>query len=162
MGEKAKTVADFIFLGSKITMDSDWSHEIKRHFLLGRKAMTNLDCRLKSSDIALLTKVYIVKAVIFSSSHVWMWELDHKEGRVLKNWCFQIVVLETTPESHSDCKEIKPVNPKRNQPGIFIGRTDTKAKAPILWPPDGKRDTREKTLMLGKTEGKSGRRRWDG
>ena len=68
----------------------------------------------------------------FSSSHVWMWELDHKEGRVLKNWCFQIVVLETTPESHSDCKEIKPVNPKRNQPGIFIGRTDAEAEAPIL------------------------------
>ena len=64
-GGKAKTVADFIFLGSKITMDSDWSHEIKRHFLLARKAMTNLDCLLKSSDITLLTKVHIVKAVIF-------------------------------------------------------------------------------------------------
>ena len=70
-----------------------------------------------------------------------------------------MVVLKKTPESPLDSKEIKPVNPKRNQPGIFIGRTDTKAKAPILWPPDGKRDTREKTLMLGKTEGKSGRRR---
>ena len=69
------------------------------------------------------------------------------------------LVLKKTPESPLDSKEIKPVNPKRNQPGIFIGRTDTKAKAPILWPPDGKRDTREKTLMLGKTEGKSGRRR---
>ena len=71
-GETMETMADFISLGSKITIDGDFSHEIKRHFLLGRKAMTNLDCRLKSSDIALLTKVYIVKAVIFSSSHVWM------------------------------------------------------------------------------------------
>ena len=74
----------------------------------------------------------------FSSSHVWMWELDHKEGWVLKNWYFQIVVQEKTFESPLDCKEIQPVNPKGNQPWIFIGRTDTKAEAPILWPPDGK------------------------
>ena len=72
-GETMERVINFIWGGgSKITADGDCSHEIKRHFLLGRKAMTNLDCRLKSSDIALLTKVYIVKAVIFSSSHVWM------------------------------------------------------------------------------------------
>ena len=71
-----------------------------------------------------------------SYSHVWMWELDHKEGWVLKNWCFQIVVLEKTLESLLDCKKIKPVNPKGNQPWIFIGRTD--AEAPILWPPDVK------------------------
>ena len=67
-----------------------------------------------------------------------MWELDHKEGWVLKNWYFQIVVQEKTFESPLDCKEIQPVNPKGNQPWIFIGRTDTKAEAPILWPPDGK------------------------
>ena len=70
-----------------------------------------------------------------------------------------MVVLKKTPESPLDSKEIKPVNPKRNQPGIFIGRTDTKAKAPILWPPDGKRDTREKTLMLGVIEGRKRRGR---
>ena len=70
----------------------------------------------------------------FSSSHVWMWELDHKEGWALKNWFFQTVVLEKTLESPLDCKEIKPVNPKGNQPWIFTGRTD----APILWPPDAK------------------------
>ena len=72
----------------------------------------------------------------FSSSHVWIWELDHKEGWVLKNWCFWSVVLEKTLESPLDCKEIKPVNCKRTQSWIFIGRTD--AEAPILWPPDVK------------------------
>ena len=71
----------------------------------------------------------------FSSSHVWMWELDHKEGWVPKNWCFWTVELEV-PESPLDCKEIKPVNPKGNQPWIFTGRTDAKAEAPILWPLD--------------------------
>ena len=77
----------------------------------------------------------------FSSSHVWVWELGHKEGLAPKNWCFQTVVLVKTLESHLDYKEIKPVNPKRNQPWIFIGRTvaEAKAEAPILWPPDVKR-----------------------
>ena len=74
----------------------------------------------------------------FSSSHVWMWELDHKESWVPKNWCFWSVMLEKTLESPLDCKEIKPVNPKGNQSWIFIGRTDAKAEAPVLWPPDVK------------------------
>ena len=74
----------------------------------------------------------------FSNSHVWMWELDHKEGWALKNWCFWTVVLEKTLESSLDFKENKPVNPKGNQPWIFIGRTDAKAETPILWPLDGK------------------------
>ena len=74
----------------------------------------------------------------FSSSHKWMWELDHKEGWVLKNWCFQTVVLEKTLESPLDCKEIQPVNPKGNQSWMFIGRTDAEAEAPVLWPPDAK------------------------
>ena len=73
----------------------------------------------------------------FSSSHVWMWELDHKEGWVLKNWRFQILVLEETLERPLDCK-IKPVNPKGNQPWMFIGKTDAEAEASILWPPDTK------------------------
>ena len=72
----------------------------------------------------------------FSSSYVWIWELDHEEGRVLKNWCFWTVVLEKTFESPLDCKEIKPVDPKGNQPWIFIGRTDAKAEALIPWQPD--------------------------
>ena len=74
----------------------------------------------------------------FSSSHVQIWELDHKEGWVPKNWCFRSVVLEKTLEGPLDCKEIKPVNSKGNQPWIFIGRTDAKAEASVLWPPDAK------------------------
>ena len=74
----------------------------------------------------------------FSSSHVWIWELDHKEGWALKNWCFWNVVLEKTRESPLDCMEIKPVNPKGNQSWMFIGRTDTEAETPILWPSNAK------------------------
>ena len=74
----------------------------------------------------------------FSSSHVWMWELDYKESWVPKNWCFWIVVLEKTFESPLDCKEIQQVHPKGNQSWIFIGRTDANAETLILWPPDGK------------------------
>ena len=74
----------------------------------------------------------------FSSVHVWMWELDHKEGWVLKNWCFWTMVLEKTLESPLDCKEIQPVHPKGNQSWIFIGRTDAEAEAPVLWPSDVK------------------------
>ena len=87
----------------------------------------------------------------FSSSHVWMWELDHKEGWTPKKWCFWIVVLEKTLESPLSSKEIKPVNPKGNQSWIFIGRTD--AKAPILWTPD------PKSQLIGKhpDAGKDGR-----
>ena len=130
--------SDFIFLGSKITVDGDCSHEIKRCLLFGRKAMTNLDSILKSRDITLPTKVHIVKAIVFFSSHVWMWELDYKESWVLKNWCFWTVLLEKTLQSPLDCKEIQPVHPKGNQSWIFIGRTDAEAEAPILCPPDGK------------------------
>ena len=126
------------FGGSKITADGDCSHEIKRCLLLGRKAMTNLDSVLKSRDITLPTKVYIVKAIVFPVSHVQMWKLNHKEGWMLINWCLGIVVLERTLESCLDSKEIKPVNPKGNQPWIFIGRTDAKAEASIFWPPDVK------------------------
>ena len=74
----------------------------------------------------------------FPSNHVRMWKLDHKEGRVPKNWCFLTVVLRNTLESPFYCKEIKPVNPKGNQSWILIGRTDTEAEPPILWPPDAK------------------------
>ena len=90
----------------------------------------------------------------FSSSHGWMWELDYKEGWALKNWCFWTVVLEKTLESPLDCKEIKPVHPKGNQPWIFIGRTDAEAETPIVWPPDVKSQLIRKDLMLGKIEGR--------
>ena len=89
------------------------------------------------------------------SSNVWMWELDYKESWALKNWCFWTVVLEKTLESPLDCKEIKPVHPKGNQSWMFIGRTDAEAETPILWPPDvWGADSFEKTLMLGKIEGR--------
>ena len=74
----------------------------------------------------------------FYGSHVWMWELNHKEGWALKNWCFWTVVLEKTPESPLDCKEIQPVHPKGDQSWIFTGRTDADTEAPTLWPPDVK------------------------
>ena len=95
----------------------------------------------------------------FSNSHVWMWGLDYKEGWVQKKWCFQTVVLEKTLKNPLDCKEIKPDNPKGNQPWIFIGRTDAETEVPILWLLDVKAKSLEKTLMLGKIEGRR-RRRW--
>ena len=73
-----------------------------------------------------------------SSSHIWLWQLDHKEGRVLKNGCFQTMMLEETHESLLNSKGMKPINPKGNQPWIFIGRTDAEVEAPILWLPDAK------------------------
>ena len=94
----------------------------------------------------------------FSSSYVWMWELDYKESWVLKNWCFWTVVLEKTPESPLDCKETHPVHPKRNQFWIFIGRTDAEAKTPILGPPDANWLI-WKDPVLGKIEGRR-RRGW--
>ena len=115
----------------------DWSNEIKRRLLLGRKAMTNLDNILKSRDITLPTKVHLVKAM-FSSSHIWMWELDCKESWVPKNWCCWIIVLEKTLESPLDCKEIQTVHPKGNQSWMFIGRIDAEAETPVCWPPDVK------------------------
>ena len=134
-GETMETVRDFLFLGSKITADGDCSHKIKRHLLLGRKDMTNINSTLKSRDITLWTKVHLVKAMVFP---VFMWELDYKEGWAPKNWCFWTVVLEKSLESPFSCKEIKPVNPKGNQCWIFIGRTDAEAEMPIFWPPDMK------------------------
>ena len=132
-GEKVETVTDFIVLGLKITVHADCRHKIKRCLLLGRKAMTNLD-RILKRDITLLTKIFIVESMMFFSSHVQMWELDHKEGWALKNRCFQIVLEKT--DSALDCKVFKLVNPKGNQPWLFIGRTVREAL--ILWPPDTK------------------------
>ena len=105
-GEKVEPVTDFIFLGSKTTEDSDCSHEIKRDLLLGRKAMKNLDS-LKEQRHHFADKRPYSQSYGFSSSHVWMWELDHKEGWVLKNWCVRIVVLEKILESPLDSLEIK-------------------------------------------------------
>ena len=88
----------------------------------------------------------------FSSSHVWMLDLDHKEGWAPKNWCLQTMVLEKTFQSPLDSKAIKPINPKGNEPWILTGRIDTEAEAPIIWPLDGKCWSLEKILMLGMKE----------
>ena len=128
-----------------------WLQTQKDNWLLGIKTMTNLDSILKSRGITLSTKVCIVIAMGFSISHIWMWELDHKESWAPKNWCFWNVVLEKTPESPVDSREIKPVNLKGNQPWTLIGRTD--AEAPILWPPDAKSQLIGKDPDTGKDWG---------
>ena len=147
-----KTVTDFIFLGSKIT-DGDCSHEIERYLLLRRKAMTNLDSILKSRDIYFVNKGPCSQSYGFPVV-IWMWEMDHKEAWVLKNWCFQTVVLKKTLESPLDNKEIQPVHPKGDQSWIFIGRTEAEAEALILWPLMWRADSLEKTLILGKIGGR--------
>ena len=136
-GQTVETVADFIFLGSKITADGDCSHEIKRNLLLGRKVMTNLDSILKSRDITLPTKVRLVKAMVFPVV-MYGCELDCEESWTPKNWCFWTVVSEKTLESPLDYKEIQPGHPKGAQSWVFIRRADAEAETPILSLPDAK------------------------
>ena len=156
-GEKVERVAYFLFLGSKITVDDDCRHEIKTCLLPRRKLDKPRQC-IKRQRHHLTDKGPSCQSYGFSSSHVWMWKLDHKEGWAMKNWCFQTMVLEKTLESPLDSKEIKPVDSKWNQFWIFIGRTDVKAEVPILWSPAAKGQLIRKTLMLGKFEGK--RKSW--
>ena len=137
-GETMETVSDFIFLGSKITADGDFSHEIKRLLLLGRRTLTNLDSILKSRDITLPTKVRLVKAMVFPVFIYGCETWTIKKAEHQRNWCFWTVMLEKTLESPLDCKEIQAVHPKGNQSWIVIGRTDAEAETPILWPPDAK------------------------
>ena len=111
-------------------------HEIKRRLLLGRKAKSIQHIRKQRHHFA--DKSLYSQSYGFSSSRVWMWELDHKKGWVLKNWCLRTVLLEKTLESPLDCKDIKPVHPKGSQSWILIGRTDSEAEALILWLPDSK------------------------
>ena len=150
--------------GSKITADGACSHELKRHLLLGRKVMTNLDSILKSRDITFANSGLSSQSYGLSSGHLWMWELDYKESWALKKWCFWTVVLEKTLESPLDCKEIQPVHPKRNQSWIFIGRTDAEAEAPILWPPDVKNWHLKRSWCWErlKVGGEGDNRGWDG
>ena len=136
--------------GFKITADGDCSHEIKRRLLLGIKAMINLDSNVKKQRHYFANKGLSSKSYNFSSSHVWMWKLDHKEGWVPKNWCFWIVILEKTLESPLYCKEIKPVNPKQTShsfEGLML-------KLQYFGHPMRRDDSLEKTLMLWKTEGR--------
>ena len=137
-GETVETVADFIFWGSKITAHGDCSHKIKRHLLLGRKVMTNLDSILKSKDSTLSTKVCLVKVMVFPvvmyGCESWtIKKAEHRRIDAFELWCWR------TLESPLDCKEIQPVRPKGDQSWVFIGRTDIEAETPILWPPDAKK-----------------------
>ena len=104
-GEIMERVTDFMFLGSKITVGGNYSHEIKRCLLLGRKVMTNLDSMLKSRHY-FANKDPSSQSYDFSSTHVWIWELDHKESWAVKNWCFWIMVLEKTLGSPMDCSTL--------------------------------------------------------
>ena len=136
-GETVETVADFIFLGSKITADGDCSHEIKRCLFLGRKVMTNLDSIFKSRDITLSTKVCLVKAMVFPVVMYGCesWTIKKAECRrigAFELWCWRRL------ENSLDCKEIQPVHPKGKHSWVFIGRTDVEAETPIFWPPDVK------------------------
>ena len=136
-GETVDIVADFIFLVSKITADGDCSHEIKRHLLLGRKTMTNLDSMLKSRDITLPIKVHLVKAMVFPVVTYGCESWNIKKAECGRTDAFKrTVVLEKTLESPLDYKEIQLVHPKGEQSWVFIGRTDVEAETPILWPPD--------------------------
>ena len=158
-GEIMETVTDFIFLGSRINADGDCSHEIKRCFFLGRKAMTNLDSILKSRDITLPTKFLLVKAMVFP---VVMHRCESWTIKKAEHWrigWFWTVVLNKILENPLDSKEIQPVYPKGDQSWVFIGRTDVEAETPKLWPPDVKTWLIWKTLMLGKIEGRR-KRRW--
>ena len=113
-GKTMETVTDIFLGGSKITADGYCSHEIKRCLLLGRKAMTNLD-NIKKQRHYFANKGLSSQSYGFSSSHVWMWELDYKESWALKNWCFWTMVLEKILESPLDSKEIQQVHPKGDQ-----------------------------------------------
>ena len=131
---KMETVTDFTFLGSKITVDGDYSHKIKRCLPLGRKAMTNLDSVLKSRDITLLTKVHIVQAMVFPLVMHGYENWTIKKAECSSIHAFELWYWRRLLARPLDSK-IKPVNPKGNQPSIFIVKNDAEAEAPILWPP---------------------------
>ena len=153
-GETMETMRYFIFLGSTITVDGDCSHEIKRHLLLRRRAMTNLDSILKRHYFA--NKGPSSQGYGFSSSHVWMWELDYEESWAPKNWCFWTMALEKTLESpwtaRRSNQSILKISPECSLEGLML-----KLKLQYFGHLMQRADSFEKTLMLGKIE--SGRRR---
>ena len=132
-GENVETVADFIFSGSKINTDGDGSHRIKT-LAPWKKSYDKPRQSTKKQRQHFADKGPCSQSYSFSSSHVRMRELYHKEGWAPKNWCFWTVVPEKTLERPLDCKEIKPVNPKGNHPWLFIRKTDAEAEALIFWP----------------------------
>ena len=136
-GKTMETVTDFILQGSKITAEGDCSHEIKR-LVPWKKSYDQIRQHIKKQTHYFPNIGPSNQSRGFSSSYVWMWVLEYKERRVLKNWCFWTVVLEKTLETPLHCKEIQPVHPKGYQSWIFSGRTDAEAETPVLWPPDAK------------------------
>ena len=137
-GKTVETVSDFIFRGSKITADGDRSHEIKRHLLLGRKVMTNLDSILKSRDITLLTKVHLVKAMVFPvvmyGCESWtVKKAEHRRIDAFELWCWRRLSRVLWTAKRSNQSILKEISPE-----LFIRGTDVEAEAPILWPPDAK------------------------
>ena len=145
-----ETVTDFISLGFKITADGNCSHEIKT-LAPWKKSYDQPRQHIKKQRHYFADKGPSSQTYGFSSSHVWMWELDHKESWGPKNWCFWTVMLQKTLESALECKEMQPVHPKGNQSWIFIRRTD--AEASILGHLMQRVNSLEKTQMLGKIEG---------
>ena len=141
-GEKFETVTNFTFLGSKITADGDCSHKIWKHLLFGKRSCDKPRQYIKKQKHYFADKGVYSQRFYFSSSHVWMWELDNKEGWLLKNWCFRLWFWRTLRVL--DCKVIKPINPKRNQSWILIRKTDAKAETPILW------SCNSKNLFIGR------------
>ena len=156
-GETVETVSDFIFGGSKITTDGDCGHEIKKTLAPWKKSYNQPKQLIKKQRHYFVNKGVSSQSYGFSSSHVWMWELEYKESWVQKNLCFWTVVLEQTLETPLESKKIQPVHPKGDQSWVFMKGLIVKLKLQLfghlLW----RADSFEKTLMLGKIEG--GRRR---
>ena len=130
-----EVVTDFLFFVSKITVDSDYSHEIRIQSLLGRKAMTSRQC-VENQRRYSTNKGPNSQGYGLARGHVWLWELDLKESRTPKNWFLPTVMLEKTLESPLASKEIKLVNLNGNQPWTLIGKTDVEAEALVFWSPD--------------------------
>ena len=133
-----ETVADFILGGSKISADGDCSHGIKRHLLLGRKVMTNLDRILKSRDITLPTKVHLVKAMVFPVVMYGFESWTIKKAECLRIDAFELWCWRRLLRVPWTARRLQPVHPKGDQSWVFNGRTDVEAETPILWPPDAK------------------------
>ena len=161
-GERMQTVTDFIVLGSKIIADGDWSHDIKRHLLLGRKAMTNLDSILKSRDITLPTKAHLVKAIFFLvvmyGCESWTikkaecWRID-----AFELWCWRRLLRVPWTASRSNLSILKEISPEYSLEGLML-----KLKLQSFGHLMRRTDLLEKTLMLRKTEGRRRGGRWDG
>ena len=154
VGETIETVKDFLFLGSKITADGDCSHEIKRRLLLGRKALTNLDDILKSGDVTLPTKVHLVKAVVFPvvmygcESHI-IKKAEHRRIDAFELWCWRRLLRVPWTATRSNQSTLKEISPEYSLEGLMI-----KLKLQYFGHLMGRTDSLEKTLMLGKIEGR--------